>query len=160
MTKSYFIKKFDGRPHIYHGWWEEDQPWDYFDPITPNDLGPNPLNGVGKTNRIESYVECVMTIDATDCVSYFNHNNKGINSTAMINELGLVAFDTVDGQRALLEKAYDSHVSLIIKTVYDKNRTFAMRVATKQTIAAFKLLYGNQVLTPHPSINNPQMNAF
>ena len=32
-SKSYYIKKFDGSPHIYHNWWRDGQKWDYLDPV-------------------------------------------------------------------------------------------------------------------------------
>ncbi len=122
FTKSYFIKKFDSTPHIYHSWWKDGQKWDYVDPVTENDLGPNAAAGAGKTDRIESYAECEISLSETDCVSYFE--NSGNNQTPAINELGLVAFDTtVDGDRSILEELYTTHIKTIIDIIFNNNRT-------------------------------------
>ena len=109
-TKSYYIKKFDTRPHIYHSWWRDGQKWDYLDPVQTGDLGPDAKNGLGKTNRIETYVQVEMSIDTRngDCLEYFNH--EGSTQTAMINELGLVAFDTIPGQRSIIETLYKTTI--------------------------------------------------
>ena len=121
-TKSYYIKKFDTRPHIYHGWWRDGQKWDYLDPVQTGDLGPDAKNGLGKTNRIETYVQMEMSIDTRngDCLEYFNH--EGSTQTAMINELGLVAFDTIPGQRSIIETLYKTTIKKFIKLIYDNNR--------------------------------------
>ena len=121
-TKSYYIKKFDTRPHIYHSWWRDGQKWDYLDPVQTGDLGPDAKNGLGKTNRIETYVQMEMSIDTRngDCLEYFNH--EGSTQTAMINELGLVAFDTIPGQRSIIETLYKTTIKKFIKLIYDNNR--------------------------------------
>lgn len=122
FSKSYYIKKFDDRPHIYHSWWRDGQKWDYVDPVTQNDLGPDAINGAGKTDRIETYAQVEMSIDTDnqDCLSYFSH--AGSTQTAMINELGLVAFDTVNGERSTIEKLYNASIKKFIKIVFDNNR--------------------------------------
>ena len=116
--KSYYIKKFDDRPHIYHSWWRDNQRWDYVDPVTPGDLGPNALTSP-KTNRIETYAEVQMSIDTTnsDCLGYF----KNAGQTAMINELGLVAFDTIPGERSLVELMYERKIKRILALIFDNN---------------------------------------
>lgn len=121
LSNSYYIKKFDETPHIYHSWWREGQSWDYIDPVTTGDLGPNATNGIGKTDRIETYAECKLSIDKDDCVAYFSH--EGNTQTAMINELGLVAFDTVPGTRSIIETLYADQIKGFIKIVFDNNRT-------------------------------------
>lgn len=116
-ANSYYIKKFDTTPHIYHSWWKDGQKWDYVDPVVPSDLGPNAANGVGKTNRIESYVECKLTIDESDFKAYFT--NDGNTQTPAINELGLVAFDsTPTGDYVILEKLYLSSIKPVVETVF------------------------------------------
>lgn len=124
ISKSYYIKKFDSTPHIYHSWWREGQRWDYLDPVTPNDLGPDAVNGVGKTNRIETYAECQLSLDEDDCIAYFNH--EGSTQTALINELGLVAFNTKLGQRSVAEMAYSTIIKKIIEIVFDNDKTLEM----------------------------------
>lgn len=118
-VKSYFIKKFDDTPHIYHSWWKDDERWDYVDPVTENDLGPDASNGQGKSNRIETYVETHLSLDENDCTTYFNQD--GNTGSAVINELGLVAFDTIPGVLSIVEKLYDTHVSKFIKLIYSNN---------------------------------------
>ena len=120
FSNSYFIKKFDERPHIYHSWWRDGQSWDYVDPVTQNDLGPNAVNGVGKTNRIETYCEVKMSLSADDCIAYFSHD--GATQTALVNELGLVAFDTVAGDRSTVEKVYDAMIKELITIIFDNKR--------------------------------------
>ena len=117
VSKSYYIKKFDSRPHIYHNWWRDGQKWDYLDPVQPDDLGPDAKNGVGKTNRIETYAQVEMSIDTRngDCLEYFNH--AGSTQTALINELGLVAFDTVPGQRSIIETIYKTTIKNFKKLI-------------------------------------------
>lgn len=115
-VKSYYVKKFDERPHIVHSWWKTGQAWNYVDPVTKDDLGPDAVNGVGKTNRIESYVSCTMTIDNSDFVSFFT--NEGNNQSAIINELGLVAFNTVYGARTIMEQLYERKVKPFLNGVF------------------------------------------
>lgn len=121
-VKSYYIKKFDTRPHIYHSWWRDGQKWDYLDPVQTGDLGPDAKNGVGKTNRIETYVQMELSINPRDgdCLAYFNHD--GSTQTAMINEIGLVAFDTIPGQRSIVETLYKTDIKKLIKLIFDNNR--------------------------------------
>ena len=117
-NKKYYIKKFDERAHIYHNWWRDGQKWDYLDPITPDDLGPS-NSATPKTNRIETYAEVTMSIDTKegDCLGYFQNNAN--TQSAVINELGLVAFDTVPGSRSILEKLYETRIKRFIDLIYD-----------------------------------------
>ena len=116
--KSYYIKKFDDRPHIYHSWWRDGQRWDYVDPVTQADLGPNSQSSP-KTNRIETYASIQMSVDTTngDCLGYFKHAGQ----TAMINELGLVAFDTIPGERSLIELMYERKIKRLLTLIFDNN---------------------------------------
>lgn len=120
-TRSFYIKKFNGRPHITHSWWKNGQKWDYVDPVTQNDLGPNAVNGIAKTSRIETYVECEMSLSENDCLSYFEH--EGSTQTAAINELGLVAFDSLNGIRTILNKLYESKIKQFLNICFNNNRT-------------------------------------
>lgn len=115
-VNAYYIKKFDETPHIVHSWWKDNTPWDYIDPVTENDLGPNSSNGQGKSNRIETYVEAHLSIDENDCAAYFNHD--GNTNTSYINELGLVAYDTIQGSLSVMKTLYDYKVKKFIKLVY------------------------------------------
>jgi len=119
--KSYYIKKFDGKAHIYHNWWRDGQRWDYIDPVTQDDLGPGAKN-TPKTNRIETYAQVDMSIDAKndDCIGYFKH--AGNNQDAAINELGLVAFDTVPGARSIIDMLYQYKIKRLITLIYDNDR--------------------------------------
>ena len=121
IPQSAYIKKFDERPHLYHSWWVDGQRWDYIDPVTQGYLGPDSENGTQKTNRIETYVECKLSLSDTDCQQYFKH--VGNTQTAMVNELGLVAFDTVPGERSTLEKLHSVTILPFLELVYKKNRT-------------------------------------
>lgn len=120
FSKSYYIKKFDDRPHIYHNWWRDGKRWDELDPVTQNDLGPNPINGAGKTDRIETYAEINFSLSEDDCISYFNH--EGSNQAAIVNELGLVAYDTIPGTRSLITQLYHKSIKKILNIIYDNNR--------------------------------------
>jgi hypothetical protein len=140
-VKAYYIKKFDEIPHIYHSWWKDGERWDYVDPVTQDDLGPGAPNGQGKTNRIESYAECHLSIDENDCVAYFNHD--GNTGTAQINELGLVAYDAIPGAISVVERLYDTHVQKIIKLIFGNTEYDAELIAKIQQIA-FEI---NEVLT-------------
>lgn len=121
FSKSYYIKKFDSTPHIYHSWWRDGQRWDYVDTVGQEDLGPN--SRPPKTNRIETYAQVEMSIDtdAGDCISYFSH--EGSTQTAAINELGLVAFDTKLGTRSVVIECYNSFVKDLIRIIFDNART-------------------------------------
>lgn len=118
-TRSYFIKKFDTRPHIYHSWWRDGQKWDYVDPVNQEDLGPG--SNLAKTNRIETYVQAKMSIDTEigDCLSYFNHNTS--TGTARISELGLVAFDTIPGELSVIRELYNRKIKKMLSIIYDDN---------------------------------------
>ena len=143
-VKSYYIKKFDDRPHIYHSWWKDGERWDYVDPVTENDLGPNASNGQGKSNRIETYIETHLSLDENDCISYFNQN--GNNSSAVVNELGLVAFDTIPGVLSIVETLYDTHVEKLIKLIYG-NTTYDEDLVTRiKTISSEIITVLNHVL--------------
>lgn len=120
-TKSYYIKKFSERPHVYHSWWKNGQKWDYLDPVTENDLGPNAVNGAGKTNRIESYIECKLSLSETDCLAYFQH--EGSTQTAAINELGLVAFDALYGKGSIINSLYQTKIKLFLNIAFNNDRT-------------------------------------
>lgn len=119
--KSYYIKKFSERPHVYHSWWKNGQKWDYLDPVTENDLGPNAVNGAGKTNRIESYIECKLSLSETDCLAYFQH--EGSTQTAAINELGLVAFDALYGKGSIINSLYQTKIKLFLNIAFNNERT-------------------------------------
>ena len=119
-VKSYYIKKFDALPHIYHSWWVDGQRWDYVDPVVPEDLGPNSANGTGKTDRIETYAECKLSIDESDCKAYFEA--QGNAETAKLSELGLVAFDTTVGTRDMLERLYQKVITEMINVIYNDAR--------------------------------------
>lgn len=120
FNNSYYIKRFDSRPRIRHSWWKEGQKWDYVDPLVPEDLGPVASNGSPKSPRIESYVECELSISDDDCLSYFAH--EGSSETPAINELGLVSFDAVKGQRGILESLYNDQITEFLKLIYDGSR--------------------------------------
>lgn len=115
--RSYFIKKFDETPKIYHSWYTDGQKWDYVDPITTNDLGPTATN-VPKTNRIETYVQCKLSLDEDDCRAWFAHNTTS-GVSPMVNELGLVAFNTVYGTRSMLEKIHQTHIKPLLMWLFD-----------------------------------------
>lgn len=132
-VKAYYIKKFDDTPHIYHSWWRDGERWDYVDPVTENDLGPGASNGQGKTNRIETYAECHLSLDENDCVAYFNHD--GNTNTALINELGLVAFDTIPGVISIVETLYDTYVKKFIKLLFSTTTFDADTITKLQTIS-------------------------
>ena len=127
---GYFFKTFDETPHIYHSWWRDGQRWDYVDPVVPADLGPRADN-TPKTNRIETYVECKLSIDETDFLTYFS--NDGNNQTPAINELGLVAFDRSSfGDRATLESLYRPCVKPIIDIAFTNDTGYAEMTPEKK----------------------------
>lgn len=149
--QSYYIKKFDDRAHIYHNWWRDGQKWDYLDPIGQDDLGPGARN-TPKTNRIETYAQVEMTVDTNndDCLGYFAHS--GNNQTAMINELGLVAFDTVPGQRSQLEQCYNRMIKRLLVLIYDNNRD---ENAGEETVALARDITTilNNIAKPYRQVN-------
>lgn len=128
FSKNYFIKKFDSIPHIYHSWYSEGQAWDYVDPVSPNDLGPDAPSGQPRTNRIETYVQCEMSVDPLngDCISYFQNEGQG---TALINELGLVAWDAEYGNRSIVETMYTTKVKDFLRLIFDNNRELSANKA-------------------------------
>lgn len=136
-TKSYYIKKFAERPHVYHSWWKNGQKWDYMDPVTENDLGPNAINGEGKTNRIESYIECKLSLSESDCLAYFQH--EGSTQTAAVNELGLVAFDALLGKSSIINTLYQNKIKQFLNIAFDNNRT--------EDDAAHFILLANEIST-------------
>jgi hypothetical protein len=116
-TYSYYIKKFSEVPHIYHSWWKDGQKWDYVDPVTPSDLGPDATDGAPKTNRIETYVECKLVLSEDDFQAYFANANN--SQTPAINELGLVAFDTtLNGVRSIYLEMYRMYVKPLISILF------------------------------------------
>jgi hypothetical protein len=114
-AKSYYIKKFDGRPHIVHSWWRSGQSWDYIDPVSQSDLGPNE-KATPKTDRIETYVTCPLSISDTDCQSFFA--NAGSNEDPIINELGLVAYDATFSQRSILSTLYTQKIKILLNALF------------------------------------------
>lgn len=158
FSKSYYIKKFDERPHIYHSWWRDGQRWDYVDPVTQNDLGPDAVNGVGKTNRIETYVEAKMSLDEDDCIAYFSHD--GSTQTATVNELGLVAYDAVYGTRSIIEDVYNKMIKEFINIIFNNQRSEDIDDGVK--IMAGEIYTIIEQLKPYvqPNINEFIMNVL
>lgn len=115
---SYFIKKFDTTPNIIHSWYKNGQAWNAYDPVTQADLGPDAQNGTPKTNRIETYANITMSISSEDFASYFSNNPT---ESAIINELGLVAFNMQEGQRTAIESVYAPYVQPVIKYIFSTN---------------------------------------
>lgn len=116
--RSYYIKKFDETPHIYHSWWKDSQSWDYVDPVSADNLGPNSQNPRTQ-DRIETYAECKLSIDDTDFKSYFDHNSQA-TSTKFINELGLVSFDIAGGERTEIQNMYNDKIYPLLNMLFDK----------------------------------------
>lgn len=161
FSKSYYIKKFDERPHIYHSWWRENQKWDYIDPVSVTDLGPNSTTA-NKTNRIETYVECKLSLSDNDCFAYFQH--AGMNETPAINELGLVAFDTEAGARSEIEALYNSDIKQLLSLLYDNKRDNAtipelIRLANSVFEALNNIKVGTETRSI-TSFGNTNINAF
>lgn len=161
FSKSYYIKRFDERPHIYHSWYRENQKWDYVDPVTVTDLGPNSTTA-NKTNRIETYIECKLSLSDDDCFAYFNH--AGSNETPAINELGLVAFDVDPGARSVVENIYESDIKQLIAFIFDNKRESTilpeiLRLASEISDALNNLVVGNETVSI-TTFNNSNINAF
>lgn len=114
---AYYIKKFEERPKLYHSWYRDGQSWNALEPINANDLGPNAVTP--KSNRIESYIQCNLAIDSSDCMAYFNSADNS-NTTPRINELGLVAFDTLKGTRSTLEELHTKYVKPLLLLIFKK----------------------------------------
>jgi hypothetical protein len=64
-----------------------------------------------------------MSVDVknNDCLGYFS--TAGNTQTAEINELGLVAFDTIPGERSTLEALYKTKIKRILTLIFDNNRS-------------------------------------
>lgn len=114
---AYYIKKFEERPKLYHSWYRDGQSWNALEPINANDLGPNAVTP--SSNRIESYIQCNLAIDSSDCMAYFNSADNS-NTTPRINELGLVAFDTLKGTRSTLEELHTKYVKPLLLLIFKK----------------------------------------
>ena len=114
---AYYIKKFEERPKLYHSWYSDGQSWNALNPINANDLGPNAVTPT--SNRIESYIQCNLAIDSSDCMAYFNSADNS-NTTPRINELGLVAFDTLKGTRSTLEELHTKYVKPLLLLIFKK----------------------------------------
>ena len=131
--KEYFIKKFDETPHIYHSWWSDGQAWDTVKPVSPQALGPDAQQAV--TTRIETYAECILSIDDTDFKSYFEH--AGQTNTAMINELGLVAFDTKNGGHSEIEELYKTKIHTLLYILFDNQNDPVTKDALADTLRSY-----------------------
>lgn len=161
FSKSFYIKRFDERPHIYHSWWRDNQKWDYIDPVTPSDLGPNNTTP-NKTNRIETYIECKLSLSDDDCFSYFEH--AGSSETPAVNELGLVAFDVDPGARSVIEGIYNNEIKQLISYIFDNNREESLipeiiRLATQIFTELSNVQVGSETVSI-TSFNNSHINAF
>lgn len=121
FTKSYYIKRFSKRPGVIHSWWKDGQKWDFKDPVQRGDLGPHSANP-HRNNRIETYVDINFSIEEDDCIAYFNH--EGSTQAALLNELGLVAFDVLAGDRSILVRTYERLIRKLIELIMDNNRVF------------------------------------
>ena len=62
-----------------------------------------------------------MSLDEDDCIAYFSHD--GSNQTALVNELGLVAYDAVYGTRSIIEQTYTKMIKDFLKVIFDNKRT-------------------------------------
>jgi hypothetical protein len=156
-VSSYFIKRFESLPHIYHGWWKDSQRWDYVDPVSQSDLGPNAQNGSPKTSRIETYVDCNLKLDEDDCLEYFANN--GNTQTPAINELGLVAFDsTGNGTRSMLYDLYDTKIVPALNTIFnDESTDDDVRYFSEELIPAIYSVLHDQLIM---NIENTQLESF
>lgn len=161
FAKSFYIKKFDERPHIYHSWWRDNQKWDYIDPVSVTDLGPNATTP-NKTNRIETYIECKLSLSDDDCMAFFNH--EGNTETPAINELGLVAFDAASGARSEIENIYNSDIKQLISFIFDNKRSVEVipeivRLTAKILNDLENITIGG-VTRPITDFGNSHINAF
>lgn len=167
-SSGYYIKKFDEEPHVYHSWYRDGQKWDYLDPITKNDLGPMSAN-IAKTNRIETYAQCHLSIEGNDCLAAFNHQTSP-STTPKINELGLVSFNTIHGARSKLEALEKSIVQPMLRIVFDKNnitgQTLGINTKVIEYANALKNAFDNVDTDKDGNIikitdfNNTRMNNF
>ena len=155
FAKSYYIKKFDETPHMYHTWWEEGQEWDKVDPVTVDQLGPD-NSTAAKTNRIASYIQCEMSIDSDDCVSYFSH--AGATQSPVINELGLVSYNTIPGLRSVYEATYTAYIKDFIRLIFTNNITDDEKQEIIQLASAIYEIFtaeeGNITTYGQANINN------
>lgn len=155
FAKSYYIKKFDETPHMYHTWWEENQEWDKVDPVTVDQLGPD-NSTAAKTNRIASYIQCEMSIDSDDCVSYFSH--AGATQSPVINELGLVSYNTIPGLRSVYEATYTAYIKDFIRLIFTNNITDDEKQEIIQLASAIYEIFtaeeGNITTYGQANINN------
>lgn len=155
FAKSYYIKKFDETPRMYHTWWEENQEWDKVDPVTVDQLGPD-NSTAAKTNRIASYIQCEMSIDSDDCVSYFSH--AGATQSPVINELGLVSYNTIPGLRSVYEATYTAYIKDFIRLIFTNNITDDEKQEIIQLASAIYEIFtaeeGNITTYGQANINN------
>ena len=156
---SFYIKKFDDTPHVYHSWYRDGQAWDYVDPINQGDLGPLAAN-TAKSNRIETYVQCNLSIDSNDCMSYFNATTTS-DRTPRINEIGLVAFDTVQGSRSIMESVHKKYIKPMLLELCNTQYTGDELVASDERI----INYASQLIAVFTeldvnSFHNTRMNTF
>lgn len=155
-AKSYFIKKFDDIPHMYHTWWKEGQKWSYVDPVSQDNLGPN-QTASPKTDRIASYIECQMSISPEDCIDYFSH--AGSTQTPVINEIGLVAFDAEAGTRSVFESTYKNYIKEFIEDLYKKDSSLEnLENLTALALTIYNILVEDEV--DITSFGNSNINEF
>ena len=115
-----------------------------------------------KTNRIESYVECKLSLSDDDCFAYFQH--AGSNETPAINELGLVAFDTDPGARSELEALYNNKIKQLLSLIYDNKRDTAVVPEifslTTDILTAFENVKVGSETRAIVDFGNSNINAF
>lgn len=167
-SSGYFIKKFDETPHVYHSWYRNGQNWDYVDPVTQNDLGPMAAN-TAKTNRIETYAQCRLSIEGSDCLAAFKHQTSS-STTPKINELGLVSFNTIRGIRSTLESIEKTLIQPMLRLLYDKKNVANPTIGINEKIISYANSIksvlsdlGTTEFGEHTSIDaygNQRMNAF
>ena len=153
-VKNFYIKKFDARPHLVHSWYKENQAWDYVDPVTQADLGPNSQQ-TPRSNRIETYAEAEMSINIKDgdCRGYFT-NGEGQNQAAVINELGLVAFDAHKGSNSIVTDIYNRYIRRLIDIIFNDDKDVII-AQEAQDIAT--LINSNAIMT---GIQQSNIEAF
>lgn len=156
---SFYIKKFDDTPHVYHSWYRDGQKWDYVDPVNQGDLGPLAAN-TPKTNRIETYVQCNLSIDSNDCMAYFNAA-EGSNRTPRINEIGLVAFDTVQGTRSIMESVHKKYIKPMLLELCNTQYTGEDLEASDERVIDYATKIMNVFTELDISaLHNSRMNSF
>jgi len=152
---AYYIKKFESRPKLYHSWYRDGQSWNALDPINANDLGPNAVTP--SSDRIESYIQCNLAIDSSDCMAHFNSANNS-NATPRINELGLVAFDTIKGTRSIMNELHTKYIKPLLILIYKK-------INITEEDDEKSIQYANSILTVTTELGisqllNVKMNGF